>query len=102
MSPAFLQISGSSTEHLQFSSNEIDSQNNYIRNNNSLLITPQIWEAFIYWLKNINLTPIFALNDKGRINGTWNPKSIIPFLDISEERDFYLYWQLGYGKLIVF
>lgn len=64
-----------------------------------LKITPGLWATVNDWLIQANLTPVFAINDNDRVNGEWNPKSLLLLLDLTDKLNITCNFQLGYGKL---
>lgn len=111
LSPAFIRIAGPSTKRLQYSIEEEqepqeEDQSEKARNeeeprnekDDRLVFTPTLFTALNDWLTESNLTPIFAINDLNRVNGSWDPLPWIPLLELSELLNLTCHWQLGYGK----
>lgn len=67
----------------------------------SLTITPSMWFAINEWLTLSQLMPIFVLNDVDTMRDVWNPKPVLPLLEISDKLNVTCFWQLGFGELLI-
>lgn len=66
-----------------------------------MTVTPFMWAAASKWLENVNLTPVFVINDVEVQNGLWNPKSFYPLFNFSDQHNIKSLFQLGYGKYFI-
>lgn len=96
LSPAYVRIAGPSTEFVRYS--DTDEQSKETEDPNSVTVTPSVWFAVNEWFNMANLTPVFGINDADTTMGVWNPKSILPLLEISDKFNLTCLWQLGFGR----
>ncbi|KAL3267909.1 hypothetical protein HHI36_007047 [Cryptolaemus montrouzieri] len=96
LSPAYVRIAGPSTEFVKYIDSDdksIESGSNGVDN---VIVTPSVWFAINEWFGMANLTPVFGINDAETTMGVWNPKSILPLLELSDTFNLTCLWQLGY------
>ncbi|XP_044754620.1 uncharacterized protein LOC123313703 [Coccinella septempunctata] len=94
LSPAYVRIAGPSTEFVKYI--DTDEKSKETDDSDSVTVTPSVWFAINEWFNMANLTPVFGINDADTSMGVWNPKSILPLLEISDKFNLTCMWQLGY------
>lgn len=99
ITPAFIRIAGPSTKLLRYSDEADDELSDILyEGDGRLVVTPSVFTALNDWLSESNLTPVFAINDVDKVNGTWDPKPWMPLFELSDRLNLSCYWQLGHGK----
>ncbi|XP_045474417.1 uncharacterized protein LOC123680519 [Harmonia axyridis] len=94
LSPAYVRIAGPSTEFVRYI--DTDEKSKESEDSDNVTVTPSVWFAVNEWFNMANLTPVFGINDADTTVGVWNPKSILPLLEISDKFNLTCMWQLGY------
>lgn len=100
LSPAYVRIAGPSTEFVRYI--DTDEKSKESEDSDNVTVTPSVWFAVNEWFNMANLTPVFGINDADTTVGVWNPKSILPLLEISDKFNLTCMWQLGYGRVSIF
>ncbi|XP_044727078.1 uncharacterized protein LOC123290808 [Chrysoperla carnea] len=96
LSPAFIRLSGPSTKVLTWADpDKLGTDNDHLLTG-LYGLTPKKWIDFNEWALNTNLTPIFALNDRHRINGVWDPRDSLAMMTITDQMNYSCFWELGY------
>ncbi|KAI4461902.1 heparanase [Holotrichia oblita] len=91
LSPAYIRLSGPSTEYLQF----IENESLYDSKDPTLHFTPTMWEFLNDWFLKTGLTPIFAISgDKDESETKLNTRTIFPLLELSEKINMKSLWQI--------
>ncbi|GLV32764.1 uncharacterized protein CBL_00529 [Carabus blaptoides fortunei] len=97
-SPALIRIHGPSTGRLSFSDHDTDPAQTIIPDfsTGGLMVTPTMWTALNEWIISANLTPVYALNDRDRVNDAWNPKATaLPLMELTDKMNITCYWELA-------
>lgn len=104
LSPAFVRIQGFSTPEIRFSQHVEEvlpapGRRGFGRVN--LTVTPSMLTSLNGWLISANLTPVFALSDRDRVNDAWNPESAaLPLMAIADKMNMTCFWELNNGETI--
>lgn len=97
LKPAYIRLAGASTEFVKYQ----DEEQFFVPDSTSVALTPSVWFGINEWLRLTQLIPIFGINDIETVKDVWNPKSILPLLEISDKLNVNCLWQLGFGKLVI-
>lgn len=92
LSPAFIRFHGPSIPSFIFSNEFTDTEER-------LTVTPDMWTSLNEWIAKANLTGIFALSDRERVNEAWNAKTVLPLMELTDKMNLNCYWELGNGKI---
>nr|XP_023024228.1 uncharacterized protein LOC111512356 [Leptinotarsa decemlineata] len=98
LSPAYIRIAGPSTSFVNYVDKDDRFANYLSEDGNSVIVTPSMWFGINEWFKLANLMPVYGINDIDTEAGNWNPKSVLPLLEISDKLNVSCYWQLGFDS----
>ncbi|KAL1494767.1 hypothetical protein ABEB36_010313 [Hypothenemus hampei] len=94
LSPAFIRLSGPSTQFVQYVDNE-EEATTLRGKHDKIYVSPSMWFGINEWFKLANLTPVYGINDEDTEKGVWKSQDLLPLLEITDKFEITCYWQLG-------